>query len=127
MLIAPASPQDGLIQSTKKIQDLQKKRIAVLKEAADQTAELFKLGQVSPEAALDAMLLVLEAELDAAEKESDRVTLYKKIVDVHKKHEEVVDAGVQVGRETHVSLLKARARRLKAEIDLERAKAKGPK
>jgi outer membrane protein TolC len=124
MLIGLAGPQDGANQSAKKIKGLQKERIAVLKEMADQTSELFKHGQVPFDAALDARLLVFEAELDAAEKEADRMTLYKNIVDTLQQYEKVADGRVKAGQGTQASLLRVRARRLKAEIDLERAKPK---
>jgi outer membrane protein TolC len=111
----------------KTVKELQKERIATLKEAVDVIAELYKIQRAPPEEVTEARLLLLKAQLDAAEKESDRITLYKKIVDVMKEEEIVVESRFQGARVSPYSVLKAKARRLKAEIDLERAKAKEAK
>ena len=135
LLIAPASPQDGVHpsredqteESARKIKGLQKERIATLKEMADLNTRLFQSGHASFEAALEARVLVFEAELDAAEKESDRITLYKNLVDVLKGYEELANQRVKAARGTEASVLKVKARRLEAEINLERAKVKAAK
>jgi membrane fusion protein, multidrug efflux system len=134
LLTAPASPQDRvnpsrkeqLQQAAKKVKELQKERIATLKAMADVNTRLFQSGKASFEEALEAMVLVFEAELDAAEKETERIKLYKNLVDVLKGYEEVARQRVQTARGTEAAVLKARARRLEAEIHLEQAKAKMP-
>ena len=136
LLMSPASPQakvnlsrkDQTEESAKKIKELQKERIATLKQLADITTQMFQRGNVrSFEEVLEARLLVLDAELDAAEKESDRVTLYKNMVDVLKEYETIADRMVKIAKGTQASVLKVKARRLEAEINLERAKAKEAK
>jgi hypothetical protein len=135
LLIARASPQDGVNSSRKdqaeesgrKIKELQKERIATLKEMADISTRLFQNGRGSFEAALEARVLVFEAELDAAEKESDRITLYKDLVKVLKEYEELAKERVKMARGTEAAVLKAKARRLEAEIHLEQAKARAAK
>ena len=135
LLIAPASPQgrvnpprkDKTEESAKKVKELQKERIATLKQMVDVISQLQGRGIVSPEEAYEARLLVLNAELDAAEKESDRITLYKNIVDELKKFENLAEARVKHAQGTTASALKVKARRLEAEINLERAKAKEAK
>jgi outer membrane protein TolC len=135
LLMAPASPQDRvnlprkerIEESDKKVKELQKERIATLQEMVIQTTRLFQRGQGSFEEVLEANLLVFKAELDAAEKESDRITIYKNIVDFLKKLETAADQRWKAARGSQASLLKVKARRLKAEIDLERAKAKEAK
>jgi outer membrane protein TolC len=135
LLMAPASPQarvnlsrkDQAEESAKKVKELQKERIATLKQMADQTTKLFQHGSVSFEELCEARLLVLKAELDAAEKESDRITLYKNIVDVLKEYETWADGRFKSARGTMISVLKVKAKRLEAEINLERAKAKEAK
>jgi hypothetical protein len=140
MLIAPASPQDEAKPSrkeqkeasAKKVKELQKERIATLKEMADAAAELYRSGHVGTSygEVLEARLLVFKAELDAAEKQSDRITLYKNIVDLLKKYEDFAKTRVRSPRsvqDTMSSFLKVKAMRLEAEINLEREKAKEAK
>ena len=135
LLCAPASPRGGENPSregptegpAKKVKELQKERIATLKEMAAQIATLYKSGRALGVDLYEARLLVLKAELDAAEKDSDRVTLCKKIVDVLKEYETWADEKVKSARETRAFVLKVKARRLEAEIHLEQAKAKEAK
>jgi outer membrane protein TolC len=132
LLVAPASPQGEAKlprkaqteESAKKVKELQKERISTLKEMADVISQLYQHGTGSFEEAYEARLMVLNAELDAADKESDRITLYKNFVDVSKKFENLAEARMKTGRGTQASVLKVKARRLEAEINLERAKAK---
>jgi hypothetical protein len=133
--VAPASsqdkanppPKDQAEESANKIKELQKERIVTLKQLADQTTKRFQSGAVSFEEVWEARLLVLKAELDAAERQSDRVPVYKKIVDMMKEYEVVAIRHVQNAQAPGSSVLKVKARRLEAEIDLERAKAKEAK
>jgi outer membrane protein TolC len=135
LLMAPASPQDRvkpsskerIEESAKKVKELQKERIATLMQMADVITKLYQQGTVSFEEVYEARLMVLKAELDAAEKESDRITLFKNFVDVSKKFENLAEERVKTGRGTQASVLKVKARRLEAEINLERAKAKKAK
>jgi membrane fusion protein (multidrug efflux system) len=134
LLTAPASPQDRVNlsrkeqreKSARKVKDLQKERIATLKALADLNTRLFQRGRASFEAVLEARVRIFEAELDAAEKESDRITLYKNFVDVLKEYEEVANQRVKTGQGTEASVFKVKARRLEAEIHLEQTKVKMP-
>ena len=131
LLMAPASPQDKVNpprkdkteESAKKIKELQRERIATLKQMVDVNSRLREKRLASFEEVAEARLLLLNAELDAAEKESSRITLYKSIVDVLKEGEKFAENVVTTGG-TPVRMLKVKARRLEAEINLERAKAK---
>jgi len=135
LLMSPASPRAGVNlsrkdqaeESAKKVKELQKERIATLNQMADAITKLFQSGHGSFEEVYEARLLVFKAELDAAEKESDRITLYKNIVDELKKYEEFAATRVKAARGSQVSVLKIKARRLEVEIDLERQKAKEAK
>jgi outer membrane protein TolC len=135
LLMAPAIPQDRvnlsrkerIEKSAKKVKELQRERIATLKQMVDVNSRLEERGMVSLEEALEARVLLLNAELDAAEKESDRVTLYKKIVDVLKGYEKFAEERVKNAGGTPVPILKVKARRLEAEIHLEQEKAKEDK
>jgi hypothetical protein len=89
-------------ESTTKIKELQTERIAALKELVEISLKLYQNGRSSYEEALDAQGLLLQAELDGTEKESD-------------------------GRGANTAILKFRAKRLEAEIHLEQARAKEAK
>lgn len=110
----------------KKVKELQKERIATLKAIADLNTRLFQSGRASFEAALEARVLVFEAELESAEKESDRSKLYENLVDVLKQYEEVAKQRAKTAQGTEAAVLKVKARRLDAEIHLEQAKVKSP-
>jgi membrane fusion protein (multidrug efflux system) len=129
--MAPASAQDkanpageeAIPKAANKVKELQTERIATLKEMAELSTQLFQSGHGSPEAALEARVLVFEAELEAAEKQSDRIALYKNLVQVLTEFEAVATQRVDAAQWTKVSVLKVKARRLDAEIRLEQAKA----
>jgi hypothetical protein len=133
--MTPASPQDKVNpprkdqkeESAKKVKELQKERIATLKEMVDLTAARFQSVRASYEEVCEATLLLLKAEVDAAEKQADRITHYKNIVDLLKGYEQWADGRVKSAQAPASSVLKVKARRLEAEIDLERAKAKEAK
>ncbi len=120
------SRKEQIQESAKKVKELQQERIATLKQLVDVNAKLFQSGTVPLDAVLEARALVCEAELEAAEKQSDRITLHKNLVDLLKQMEDVAKHRFETARSSPAPLLKIRARRLKAEIDLERAKAKAP-
>lgn len=113
---------------TMKVKELQIKRIATLKVLAQGCEWMFKSGRASPVELYEARRLLLEGELDAAEKESERIAIYRNMVNVLKEYEKY--AGSQRGNtpgadESRLkSLLEVMARRLEAEICLEQARAK---
>ena len=76
------------------------------------------------EALVDSMAL-LEAELDSAETNSERLSLYKKTVDSLRQLEGLAKAQKEAARGTELSLLRIKAKRLEVEIRLERSKLKG--
>ena len=128
LLLAPASAQDDESQSVKqevqksadKVKELQQERIATLKTIVEMETALHKMGSASPESVLEARMLVCEAELDAAENESDRITILKNLVQVLKDLEESAKARKKAAEGTEAAVLKVKARRLEAEIRLER-------
>ncbi|QJW93166.1 RNA polymerase sigma factor [Frigoriglobus tundricola] len=121
------APGEQADESARKVKELRKERMAALKELTDITLGLYKNARASYDEALDARLLLLQAELDVAEKESDRVALYKETVTTLKQYEEYADTRVKAGRGTVAAVLKLKAKRLEIEIALEQAKAKGVK
>jgi biotin carboxyl carrier protein len=68
-------------------------------------------------------VLLAEAELDAAEKAADRITILKKLVEALKQYEEVAKAKKERAEASEVPILMIKARRLEAEIRLERAQS----
>jgi hypothetical protein len=76
---------------------------------------------------LDARILLLKAELEAAEKGSDRILLHTKIIETLKRYEEVAKARREAGRGTAADVLKIKERRLVVEILLEQEKMKEAK
>lgn len=129
--VASARPQDATrppIEAAEaaagKVKGLQRERIAALKSLVDLSTRLFEKDAAPLEAAIEARELVFEAELDVAETEPERLTLLKDLVDALKGYEEQAKAMKQAARGTEAAVLKARARRLEAEIRLERAKVK---
>jgi hypothetical protein len=130
--IVPASAQavenlshkEQIDASAKKVKELQKERIATLEDVVAQLTNLFQNGRVEFDEIINARLLLLEAKLDVAEKESDRIALYKNMVDVLKQYEALADGRVKFAQETHAVALKIKARRLEVEIQLEQAKAR---
>ncbi len=73
--------KDEIEASARKVQELQKERIAVLNEAVAVSTVLVENGRLDGSALLDDRMALLEAELDAAETVSERISLYTKAVD----------------------------------------------
>jgi hypothetical protein len=66
---------------------------------ADLVEMNFKNARATLEEICEARLLVLKAELEAAEKQSDRITLYKNFADVMKKHEKLAHGSLRAHEE----------------------------
>jgi hypothetical protein len=121
----PAS-EDQTDESAKRIKEQRKERVAVLKQQVEGLTTLFKDGRarVSSEEVLGAMRLLIEAELEVAETDAERVDRYKRLVAVLRDHEKVAETQVRAARGLTTSVLKVKASRLQAEIYLEQAQAK---
>jgi outer membrane protein TolC len=124
---ATAQDKPSIEESAKKIKDLQKERITVLKELVDHFSTRYKAGQASSEELLDASILLFKAELETAEKGSNRISLYTKMVDTLNQFEQFAKAQFGVGKVTTGDVLKIKARRLEFEILLEQEKMKEAK
>lgn len=114
-------------ESTQKIKELQKEQIATLKEMTEAAGELFRRGAASVDEIYEARTLLFQAELDAAETDAGRIKLYEGLVATMKDYEELAIARKMAAQGTHVAVLKVKARRLQAEIALERLKAQTAK
>ncbi|HXD88024.1 MAG TPA: hypothetical protein VN641_16170 [Urbifossiella sp.] len=135
LLVSPASPHEGAASLTmeqtddsiKKVKELKKERIAVLREMSDLLAKLFVAGRVPYGELGEGRRLLTEAEVEAANTDAERVELYKKLVAALKQDESLAETRYKAGRDTHATILKARAHRLGAEIHLEQLKTKAAK
>jgi hypothetical protein len=72
-------------------------------------------------------LRLLEAELAVADKPADRIKAFQAYLDIRKEGEKEAKGAVDVGKVGPDTYLAAKARRLEAEIWLERAKSPNPK
>jgi outer membrane protein TolC len=117
-------PKEQVDESSRKVKELRKERIATLKELMDPATGAFRSARASYEEVLEAQSLLLQAELDAAEKESDRLAIYKQTIDALTESERRANARVQVGRGTQAAVLRIKARRLEVGIQLEQAEFK---
>jgi len=96
-------------------------RLAMLRENASAKDKLFRegRGRITLEELNHAKLSVLNAELEFAESDKERIGILEKIVALSREVEEAY----QDSRASRAVLLDARDRRLRAEIALEQAKA----
>ncbi|WP_020474827.1 hypothetical protein [Zavarzinella formosa] len=127
LLVTPAFPQDKKNpseESDKRIKQLQKERLENLKKVSEGSFVLAKGHRMEIAEALEATMDVFRAEMEAAEKETDRIAICNKTVDLLKQYEELAKARHEAARGTEVGVFRARSKRLEVEICLERAKAK---
>jgi hypothetical protein len=115
---------DPTEESVKKVRELRKERIETLEKMIDQLAAQFRAQRVPYDDVLDGQRLLIEARLDAAETDEERVKVHEALVAVLKVRERYAEEQVKAAHETVANVLKARARRLEAEIHLEQAKMK---
>lgn len=122
-----AAGQDPISESARKIKDLQKERISTLKELVDQLTAVSRSGRGGFDEVFESKVKLHEAELAAAEKGPERIATQQKIVEVLSEYEKFAEAQRTSARGTASAVLKLKARRLQAEIDLEHAKIKDAK
>jgi membrane fusion protein, multidrug efflux system len=127
LLAAPARPQDKVNpkeESAKKVEKLRKERLATLTELVATATQMYQTGRADLDGLLEARLQLFQAELDAAQKQSDRFTLYQNLVEQLTEFEKIARGRLEAARGSTASVLRIKARRLEAEIHLEQAKAK---
>lgn len=115
---ASATRKEAVEASAKRIKALQEERITTLNDVFRFTLALAKAGKGEFREALDARMTLLEAELAVAEKETDRVALYKKTLESLKELEQLAQARKAAAQGTELDVLKAKAKRLEVEIAL---------
>lgn len=117
-------PGKGEGATTARVEELRKEWIDCLKALAEVADKLAVGASGSIEDALDAKLLLLQAELEAARTESDRAALYTACVNALKEYEQLADAQKQAALGSEATKLRVKARRLEAEIRLHQATVK---
>jgi hypothetical protein len=132
LLVSAANSQDSggaknEAESTKKIKDLQKERLDVLSAMAESAGRLAQQARVSHEVAYESRQQLLQAQIEYAEDDAQRIQFYESYIEVFKQSEELAITRKEGARGTEIPILKARAGRLGAEIELERLKAKAAK
>ena len=106
----------------KKVKELQRERLAALEALTVLLTRQYQNARVEIDELIEARVQLMQAQLDSAEKPSDRLTLYKNLVEELKQLEEIAQSRVEAARGSMASVLKIKARRLEAELHLEEAK-----
>lgn len=107
--------------------ELRQERIAALKAVVELGVKLTTVGHFEIRDVSEARMTLLNAELDAAEQESDRIALYKEALDSLKQYEALAKAAKEAAKATELDKLAIKARRLEVEIWLEQATTKTAK
>lgn len=115
----PAAQPKG---TAAKVDELRKERIAILRGVADGSLRLAQSARCEVREALEDQIALHAAELDAAEKESERGALRKQVLDSLTTLEELAQARFAAARGTKLDVLRVRARRLEIELQSEQAK-----
>lgn len=115
------------VAATLKVKQLQAERLAALKDLVEVTDVLYRKARAEAGSAYEARLQLLNAEVDLAESDAERIKFYENFVNVMKEYEDYAIARKQAARGTEIDILKAKAARLEAEIALEKVKSKAAK
>jgi len=109
-----------------RVRQLQNERLAVLKQiAADKQAQVnASQGHVTAEELMQANSAALKAELELCESENATILVLEKLVANAREFEKSEETLFKIGRCASYEFYAAKANRLEAEIELERAKAK---
>jgi hypothetical protein len=103
---------------------LMQERLEARKGEVDMQEQMMATGMTDSSKSLrDAQLEALAAELELCTTRSERIEVLKRNLAVQQKYEKLATARYQAAAGTMGDVLAAKADRLKAEIDLERAKA----
>ncbi|MBA4066904.1 MAG: hypothetical protein C0501_25000 [Isosphaera sp.] len=116
-------PPKGRPGGDTKIKELQKERLALLRQIADQVVAANKGGQVPLATVLEAQREVIAAELELCGTNKERIAVLEKKVELAREIEKTTARGVEARTVSGTDLLKAQASRLDAEIELEKVKA----
>ncbi|HLW64720.1 MAG TPA: hypothetical protein VKS79_05320 [Gemmataceae bacterium] len=107
-----------------KIKQLQKERLAILKDVARLAKERIRVGQGTVEELRDAERMLLDAELELCSTDKERVEVLERHLSQAQEIEQMMDKMAKAGIVRTSSSLLAKADRLQVEIALARAKEK---
>ncbi|HEY4261146.1 MAG TPA: hypothetical protein VGM98_13360 [Schlesneria sp.] len=133
LMVSAASPQEGGAaknqqeESARKIKELQKERLEALSAAIASAGTLVQQGRALPEVVDECRHQLLQAQIEYAEDDAQRIQFYEGYIKALKKSEELAIARKESARASEMAVQKAKATRLGAEIALERLKAKAAK
>lgn len=105
-----------------KIKELQKQHVATLYEVRTAMKAMFLAGAAGFDEVLTANLAALDADLDLAETQEQRIKLLGDAVTQAREFEETITKMFQTGQANRVDVLRTTAGRLEREIALERAR-----
>jgi outer membrane protein TolC len=105
-----------------KVKGLLKDRLAVLQEVVAATYTGYRSGSVPYMEVIGARQAANKAELDLCNTDTERIAVLEKRLAIAKEEVEMVQRLVSSGEVNSTDLLKARAKRLKVEVALERLK-----
>jgi hypothetical protein len=108
-----------------KVRDLQRERLALLRELATAMNKKYEQGTVPYGAVQEVSRQVLKAELDLCGTETERIALLQKTVDALKDREKRVAQIYKQGGASEFVVTETKLDRLDSEITLEKAKAAG--
>jgi RNA polymerase sigma factor (sigma-70 family) len=119
----PAEQQTG---ASSRVRELQKQRLAVLRELADIMKVRQRAGNVTAADVLTAERDVITAELELCATDKERVEVLERAVALEKQLEDLLAQQFRMGAGTvsPADILRVKAQRLRVEIDLEKAKAR---
>ena len=123
LLVAQDKPDDP----AKTVKELQKERIATLEKVVAISTKLAQTGRVEIGEALEARMGLLKAEVELAEKESDRITIYQNALAELTALLKLAQTQFEAGRATELAIHKVKARFLEVKILLEKARIREAK
>lgn len=106
--------------SARRLRELHRERVETLQQWIQDLESQKSNRQVSRDEMMQTNLQLLRAQLDAAQTTDERMTLHQNIVDLMSEWEDMADQVVKKAHAEKSFYLKAKAERLKAEIDMER-------
>jgi hypothetical protein len=115
---AQAKPKDA------KLKELLEERLLTAREFARLVTQRVKNNEGVPEELMEATRMVFEAELQLSKSDKERVAVLERFLVEAKKNERMAVNLSNNGQGRQSTALKAKAERLRVEIDLERAKTK---
>ena len=114
--------KESLPPTSDELRQLQKERVAALKEQLDGQYERVKIGKDPLIHFIEAIRELGDAELDVAETRGQRLAAIEGMVNRLREGEEETAKLVNAGLQTKQQLAQVKAARLKAEIQLEKFK-----